>query len=542
MMIFKRQLIRSLSVSACCALTTAAGQHSPSPASAIIQTAAAEESGHVDVRLPIGMNLSAPTYYSAEIPFRDAFMLSSQWFHQHSNTTDPWNLGELELTDAGWPILEHGRGAACLMMRDLNGRYPRGTYVCTYTGTGEIAFGLDAHQIRDAPGRVVFEVLRPTDAGILFKIRWQDRADPIGNVRIWLPGMQPRPGPPQSIFNPIFLRRLEPFSVFRFMDWQATNNSTLQTWSTRTGLTARTQAAVHGVAIEHMIDLCNTLAVDPWVCIPHRADDDFIRRFAELVKARLEPNRRVYLEYSNEVWNPQFEQFGWVAENGKGVNHPAKYAGIAANVFSIWRDVFARQEDRIIRVAGCQQMNPWVAEVILDQLSEQVDALAPAFYFDVRDHYDKLEQLGAAATGRDIVELAEKSLNERSIPKMREHAALAERYGVDLITYEGGQHILPHPAGTTPPFTQAMWDAQHHPAMYGMYENLLESFRQMDGRLFVAFNFVGRQESRWGSWGHLAYLTQPLAQAPKYRALIDHAEKTMSTAAGVSPDQLETAR
>lgn len=488
------------------------------------------------------MNLSAPTYYSGEIPFRDAFMLSSQWFHQHSNATDPWDLGELELTDDGWPILERGRGAACLMMRNLNGRYPRGTYICTFAGTGEIAVGLDAHQIRDDPGRVVFEVLRPTDAGILFKIKWQDRADPIRNVRIWLPGMHPRPGRLQSIFNPIFLRRLEPFSVLRFMDWQTTNESTLQTWSMRTQLTARTQAAAHGVAIEHMIDLCNTLAADPWVCIPHQADDDFIRRFAELTKARLARDRRVYVEYSNEAWNPQFKQHGWVAQNGDGANHPTKYAALAANVFSIWRDVFAGQEDRIIRVAGCQQMNPWVAEVILDQLGEQVDALAPAFYFDVRDGFDELEQLGAASTGRDVLELAKKSLNERSIPKMRQHVALAERYGVDLITYEGGQHILPHPAGTTPPFIQAMWDAQHDPAMYGMYENLLESFRQMEGRLFVAFNFVGRQDSRWGSWGHLAYLTQPIAHAPKYHALIDHAEISPPKAANGHRDRLETVR
>ena len=528
-MIFKRQLLGTLYISVCYALATAAGEPATSAVSTTANSSIAEESERNDVRLPIGMNLSAPTYYSAEIPFRDAFMLSSQWFHQYSTTTKPWDLGELDLTDDGWPILEQGRGAACLMMRDLNGRYPRGAYVCTYTGTGQISLGLDANQIRDEPGRIVFEVLRPTDAGILFKINWQDRADPIRDVRIWLPGMQPRPGPPQPIFNPIFLRRLEPFSVLRFMDWQATNSSTLRRWSMRTKPTARTQAATYGVAIEHMIDLCNTLAADPWVCIPHRADDDFVRRFAELSKARLAPNRRIYVEYSNEVWNSQFKQHGWVAQNGEGTNHPAKYAAFAANVFSIWHDVFAGQEDRIIRVAGCQHMNPWVAQVTLDQLHGQVDALAPAFYFDVREHYGKLEQLGAAATSRNVVDLAERSLNERSIPKMREHAVLAKRYGVDLITYEGGQHILPHPPGSTPPYVEAMWSAQRDPVMYDMYETVLESFHQMNGHLFVAFNFVGRQESRWGSWGHLAYLTQPIAQAPKYRALVNHAEKTITS-------------
>ena len=77
--------------------------------------------------------------------------------------------------------------------------------------------------------------------------------------------------------------------------------------------------------------------------------------------------------------------------------------------------------------------------------------------------------------------------------------------------------------------------------MYEVYTTLLESFQEMDGRLFVAFNFVGRQDSRWGSWGHLAYLTQPFANAPKYRALVDHAERTMSKTVGANPYQLETA-
>lgn len=523
------QLVGLLGLGTLWALTTAAGAQQSSRTAASDASATAGRSRHSEFRLPIGMNLSTPTYYSAEMPFRDAFMLSSQWFHQNSNTTSPWDLGGLDITNDGWPILQRGRGAACLMMRDLNGRYPRGTYVCTYAGTGEITFGLDAQETFTQPGRVIFEVLRPTDAGILFKIKWQDGEDPIRNVRIWLPGLHPRPGRLQSIFNPIFLRRLELFSVLRFMDWQVTNDSTLQTWSQRTEVTDRTQAVAHGVAIDHLIDLCNELRADPWFCMPHQADDDFIRRFAELVKARLEPDRRVYIEYSNEVWNTQFKQHGWVAQHVGGANHPAKYAARAANVFSIWRNVFAGQEERLIRVAGCQQMNPWVAEVILDQLRGRVDALAPAFYFGIRDHYDELKQLGADAAAHDVIELATKALIERSIPKMQEHAQLAARYGLDLITYEGGQHILPQPAGTTPPFSRAMWDAQRDSSMYEAYETLLESFREMNGRLFVAFNFVGRQDSPWGSWGHLAYLTQSFAHAPKYRALVDHAEKTVAS-------------
>ncbi len=197
------QLIGLLGIGTLWAFNTAAGAQQSNRTAASDATATAGGSSHGELRLPIGMKLSTPTYYTAEMPFRDAFMLSSQWFHQNSNTTSPWDLGGLEVANDAWPILQRGRAAACLMMRDLNGRYPRGTYVCTYTGTGEIAVGLDAHETRTEPGRILFEALRPTDAGILLKIKWQDREDPIRNVRIWLPGMHPRPGRPQSIFNPI---------------------------------------------------------------------------------------------------------------------------------------------------------------------------------------------------------------------------------------------------------------------------------------------------------------------------------------------------
>ena len=46
-----------------------------------------------------------------------------------------------------------------------------------------------------------------------------------------------------------------------------------------------------GVPVERMIDLANVLQADPWFCIPHLAEDDYVRQFATLVKARLDPRR-----------------------------------------------------------------------------------------------------------------------------------------------------------------------------------------------------------------------------------------------------------
>jgi hypothetical protein len=49
------------------------------------------------------------------------------------------------------------------------------------------------------------------------------------------------------------------------------------------------------------VDLANALGASPWFTLPHTADDDYQRQFAALVKARLRPDVKVYVEWSNEV-------------------------------------------------------------------------------------------------------------------------------------------------------------------------------------------------------------------------------------------------
>jgi hypothetical protein len=73
------------------------------------------------------------------------------------------------------------------------------------------------------------------------------------------------------------------------MDWGATNVSPIVEWADRSHVADVTYATPAGVPIEVMIDLANTLHVDPWFCIPHQASDDYVRRFATLVRDRLDP-------------------------------------------------------------------------------------------------------------------------------------------------------------------------------------------------------------------------------------------------------------
>jgi hypothetical protein len=93
------------------------------------------------------------------------------------------------------------------------------------------------------------------------------------------------------------------------------------------------------------IEFRGGVKVDPWFCMPHLADDDFVRQFAVLVKERLDPSLKVYVEYSNEVWNGQFKQAHHAMEQGKklGLSEKDAQAGWAytavrsMEIFAIWR-------------------------------------------------------------------------------------------------------------------------------------------------------------------------------------------------------------
>ena len=54
----------------------------------------------------------------------------------------------------------------------------------------------------------------------------------------------------KSLFHPLFVERLGPAKVVRFMDWQRTNNSTLSKWADRPKPEDPTYATDRGVPVD----------------------------------------------------------------------------------------------------------------------------------------------------------------------------------------------------------------------------------------------------------------------------------------------------
>ena len=97
------------------------------------------------------------------------------------------------------------------------------------------------------------------------------------------------------------------------------------------------------------------------------------------------------------------------------------------------------------------------------------------------------------------------------------HADVARRYGLDLVMYEGGSHVV----GLGPQVDDAALTAFFHhfnytPEMGDLYEKLLAGWRQVGGQLFVAYSDV-YAPTKWGSWGALRHLSD---ENPRWDALV----------------------
>jgi len=488
--------------------------------------------------MAVGMNLSSVTYWTRGLPFVDIMKTAMPWVTQNAHNVlkgkNPWDtrvLDSIPLDTNGYPLslpvevegTQAPQIVATLMCRDIEGRYPAGRYVCLYEGEGQIEFHFDARVASVSPGRIEIDVTPSSDGrGILMKIVRSQRENHIRNIRVIMPGFEE--ASETQPFNPIFVDGLRPFTIVRFMCWQRTNDSCEKTWDQRTARSSYTQAGDHGVAIEYMIELCNLLGADPWFCIPHQADDEYIQSFASLVKNQLMPERKVYIEYSNEVWNSMFPQYRWVDEHGNpSWSHPERYASFAGKAFGIWHRVFGDTKGRVIRVVSGQQANPGIIQGAIDKMgSDGMDAMATGAYFGLgKAGYEKLQILGEKAGASDVMRLVMDYMHAHEIPMLRKHADIASEYNLQYLAYEAGQSVCPSPLGTSPAYRRALWDVQKSPDMYLAYREFMQACRDMNISVFMAFSYVTAQETRYGSWGHLAYLGQPLSEAPKYRALID---------------------
>ncbi len=473
----------------------------------------------------LGVNLGWWTYFTPECVFVDVFKGASDWIPQLV-TGGPWNTGEAIATRAdGYPAsLNPGRAVAALMLREFPQGYPAGRYVCLWDGTGDVELTLDARVVLRSANRLEADV-RPTHEGVLLRIVRTDPTDPVRNVRVLLPGHEATYG--TQPFHARFLANWHGFRVLRFMDWQRTNDSTQVRWTDRATTGDFSQATGRGVAFEHMLDLCNELDADPWFCLPHRCDDDYARQLARLVRARLEAGRAVHLEYGNECWNTGFAAGRYCRSEGQRLGlstdpFEAQLRFYSQRSVALFR-VFAQElagSHRFVRVLSAQNANPWTGTTMLDwrSASQEVDALAVAPYFGY-PLGDPARQTQVAAMSVDAILGYCWSDLVATLWQTYAHGLEARRRGVQLLGYEGGQHLVGW-GGTenNTNITALFMAANRRTEMAWLYVWFVEGWRAVGGGALATYASTVKP-GKYGSWGALEFGDQDPLTAPKYFAL-----------------------
>ncbi|MQY42240.1 hypothetical protein GG681_06270 [Epibacterium sp. SM1969] len=537
-----------------------------------------------DLSQPMAMNLAPVADWSPQAPFLDHFKTARSWIGhlpgQWGGATEADLRAAGYLDENGWPtaIPTELSSIGTVLLADLppEARSLAGRYRLTFDGDGIIEVSGRVENVRYDEGEVWFD-FTPGPGIVDIRIQRNDRQNTgnyIRNIQI-VKQEHLEAHAAGKMFNPRWLDLLEGFKALRFMDWMETNDSKQIGWEDRPLATDYTWAR-KGVPAEVMLRLANELGTAPWFTLPHQADDSYLRNFARLTHQQLDADLQLYVEFSNEVWNWQFEQAHWAeaqaqARWGKENLWMQFYGGRAAEMAEIWTDVFAEApEDRLTTVIATQTGWLGLEEQLLDAplwTAEHSHGKPPAAHFDAyaitgyfggvlgrQDYVDVVrawiadsrahaQERGLAkglrgialrdfiaqhqfdiATAQANIELRDGLISGLEADTLADfsnrilpyHAKVAEKHGLDLIMYEGGSHVVGVGPYVDDEELTAFFTHFNYTAEMGeLYRQLLKDWHAAGGVLFGAYADVSAP-GKWGSWGSLRTLTD---KNPRWDAL-----------------------
>lgn len=533
------------------------------PGNALAATAA-------NAKSPLGMNLTAMAYWTNEQPFLNAFKTSGVtqanptgwWTHTVMNF-DTKEEAYLQLDANGYPTTLTANSSdpnspqlftsvGVLIFRGMGqanagtGAYYRaGQYVVLYDGQGTLAYTMDASLVSSKPGRDVINVANPTSQGIDLRITATDPSHTgnyLRNIRV-VKAEEESLLAAGNVFEPYFLGLMQNFRVLRAMQWLAIDEAggSLINWTSRPQQTDAGWGGPNGVPLEVILQLCNSVGSDCWLNVPHQANNDYITQMATLVHAGLNASQKVYVEFSNEVWNG-YPQGDYATAQGQAL-WPAATAGMqawqiklnwygmrVAQTCDIWKSVWGADASRVVCVMGAQDGNWGTATTALSCplwtgagnapcASHNINALAVSPYFDP-GFQAPASWLTAADGG--LAQLFQQ-INTTALPAISNEnisgaSAMKSSYNLPLIAYEGGQSLVTNTASPLSLYTTANRD----PRMGAAYTTALNNWKTDGGQLFVLYSDISvpNQFGEFGALESFLDTVNPLTRAPpKWQAI-----------------------
>jgi hypothetical protein len=509
-----------------------------------VSTSFAASAVNTTASMTLGNNLDGVVDWDTDWPFVDVFNRTRTWMTRNLDGSGAWDSGYgslVSLDTNGWPttVPFAVNGTNQLVHTIITALNGPGTYEFIYQGTGSLVFGWYPGSTVNltATGGVQsykFTAVSNTEAWV--EIHGSASNDYLRNFHIVLTNYLATY--PTQPFDPVFLQRLQPFGCFRFMDWAGINGSPLSSWSNRTTASYYTQANPNGVAIDYMVQLCNTLQKNMWICIPASADDNYVQQVAQYLHSHLAPFLRIYIEYSNETWNGGFSQTAYVQSQGVSLNLDPnaytagqKYAAMrSAQIWILFNQVFGSDaSNRLVKVLATQSSWTGVTTMRLAGLQStninptgiMPDVLAIAPYFGTQFTPSQIPPNAPYPTEDYVLtNLAVQSISAQQM-QVAAQEAIAAAQGWGMVCYEAGQTFVGvNGAENDTNLTAICTSANRDPRMYGLYTQYLNMLQGQGVSLMNNFSYCASW-SMWGSWGSLEYQDEPTNAAPKYAALVD---------------------
>jgi len=534
---------------------------------------------------PLGINLNNLTYYDPEQPFLNIFKTTGinqgtpkGWSTRGRNMSATHEEAYLQLDSNGYPTTLAASSTdpsspqdfdqVCALLLKLNPSnagtglpYRPGQYVILYDGVGTLSVGLDAKMVSTSQstsgGRDVFNVANPSRNGVRLCITQTDTRNHVRNIRV-VKAEEESLLEQGNIFTPTFLNLLKNFRVIRAVEWLKIDGRPIPTpgtWADRPQLTDAGWGSWKGAPLEAVIMLCNALSADCWINVPHTADDNYIAQMATLVHQQLGGTQKVYVEFSNEVWNGSYLQYHYATDQGAALwpNNPRPFKGNrdwygmrVAQTCDIWAQVWGSDDSRVHCLLAAQAAVPGTAiESLNCPLWSEAPcykhhitdvAIAPYFGWPARqtpgnwaaqasstlvDNVFKQFDTGGLITNR-YTGFSGGALQQQSDAEVAYQKVLAP-YHLPLIAYEGGQSMQGFPFYRDGSAVENAYIAANRDSrMTAVYTRALENWKANGGRTYVIFNDI-QAPSQYGEWGALESFmdtVDPLSSAPpKWQAI-----------------------
>jgi hypothetical protein len=442
----------------------------------------------------MGIGIGAPLDWGRDCIYADVVRMAREF-------------GGAPVDKDGWPLTD----ATLEVWADP--RNMHGTYALSFRGQAASVTGGDGvaglaydEATNTSTARVQVNQSGPSALYLAFKGTRRSPSSNLGSGVTHIQLMRPlTPGssrsyPRTALFHEPLKALVSKVQVVRFMDFLGTSNSQQHTWAERP-LPSWASFQRHlpddgwqgiGGPWEHVIAFANEVHRDAWINIPVKADDDYVRKVAltfrygsdgvnpysspqaKPVHPPLDPELKLYVEYSNELWNssaPFAVQFHHnhdqaVAEVKVG-SSPLAFDGLKdpGGWTYAWRRVAKRTVEisNIFRsVFGDGAMTARIRPVVMTQQGNDQDTLQQVlrilhgYYnngegsFVANPHPPSYYIYGAGGSGYYNPDNSSPSLTLESLwnsqtmnpatwhPLLRKDADRVAALGVKRVAYEGG--------------------------------------------------------------------------------------------------------